>query len=147
MVALLDSLTIHSALSVKHTHIKEWMTLFKLQLTIKHKLINLIILTLNKLVPLILWEIVCVHDTVLCGLCLNRDDINALIHMKLSRLAVCKSVIIVYTVCDVTVLLGFENHAATCDSVHCARINLDEITLFNWDIAYELVPSALMNHV
>ena len=49
MVALLDSLSIHSALSVKHTHIKEWMTLLKLQLTIKLKLINLIILTLNKL--------------------------------------------------------------------------------------------------
>ena len=79
MVAFLDSLSIHSALSVKHTHIKEWMTLFKLQLTIKHKLINFIILTLNKLVPLILWEIVCVHDTVLCGLCRNGDDINTLI--------------------------------------------------------------------
>ena len=56
MIALLDSLSIHSALSVKHTHIKEWMTLFKLQLTIKHKLINLIILTLNKLVQM------CIRD-------------------------------------------------------------------------------------
>ncbi len=147
MVALLDSLFIHSALSVKHTHIKEWMTLFKLQFTIKHKLINLIILTLNKLVPLILWEIVCVHDTVLCGLCRNCDDINTLLNMKLSRLAVCESVIIVYTVCDVTVLLGFENNTATCDSVHSARVYLDEIAFFYWNVADELVPSALMNHV
>ena len=67
--------------------------------------------------------------------------------MKLSRLAVCESVIIVYTVCDVTVLLGFKNHAAACDCVHCARVDLDEITLFDRDIADELVPSALMNHV
>ena len=67
--------------------------------------------------------------------------------MKLSRLAVCESVIIVYTVCDVTVLLGFENHAAACDSVHRARVDLDEIALFDRDIADELVPPALMNHV
>ena len=67
--------------------------------------------------------------------------------MKLSRLAVCESVIIVYPVCDVTVLLGFKNHAAACDCVHCARVDLDEITLFDRDIADELVPSALMNHV
>ena len=147
MIALLDSLSIHSALSVKHTHIKEWMALLKLQLTIKHKLINFIILTLNKLVPLILWEIVCVHDTVLCGLCRDCDDINTLIYMQLSRLAVCESVIIVYTVCDVTVLLGFKDHAATCDSVHRTRVDLDEIALFDRDIADELTPPALMNHI
>ena len=123
------------------------MTLLKLHLPIKHELINFIILTLNKLVPLILWEIVCVHDTVLCELCRNSDDINALIHMKLSRLAVCESVIIVYTLCNVTTLLCFKNHAATCDGMHCARVNLDEIALFDRYIADELVPSALMNHI
>ena len=66
--------------------------------------------------------------------------------MKLSRLAVLQSVIIVHTVGNIAVLLCLQDQKPALDGVDGSRINLDKISLFHRNLADKFAPASLVDH-
>ena len=86
-------------------------------------------------------------DTVLCWGSRCIDDINGLLHMKLPLLAVRKTIIIIYAVCDVTVLLCLKKHDTCLYRVNSARHDGDKVPLVYRNLSDKLTPSSLVNHL
>ena len=67
--------------------------------------------------------------------------------MQFSWLSIGKSVVIVYTVSDITVLLCLKDHKTSLDRMYRTRIDLNEITFLYRDLTDKFFPSSLMDHV
>ena len=147
MITLLNHLTIHQAFPFNDAHIHERLILFDIYRFCHVQLPYRIVIAGNQFIHHILRQIIHIFHTVFCRRRRNRNYINTLLHMKLAGLAIGQSVIIINTIGNITVLLGFQNHQSTFDRVDCSGIDLNKVSLLNRNLTNQFSPLALFNHV
>ena len=136
VITLLYSVSIHCSTSRNYRHDKEWLVAhIQLCLSLNIQLVYCVILTAYKLTEFICLICLDTYNAVLNRLCRNCYNIYALLYVKISRLSIAQSVIIINSVCDVTVLLCLKKCNSTLDRVYCTRIYLNEIPLLNRDLS------------
>jgi len=82
-----------------------------------------------------------------CRLKRCHNCVNALFHMQLSRFSVGQSVIVIYTICNIAVLLCLQNHCTSFDCMQTSRIDLEKISFFHICHTDKFIPPSLTDHL
>ena len=138
---------IQKTIALDYADDQERIRLLKLSLPIHFHVEYLIILTLDEFLQFVGLRFPSLDHALGHRCCRHFDDIETLLYMKLTRFAVGKTVIIIDTIGNITVLLCLKNCNSTLDCMHGTRINLDEITFLYRDFTDQLTPASVVYHV
>ena len=146
MSALLYWSAVKTSLSIQNTDIYKWLIPIKLCCSIYSCLAYSIARAAYKLLGL------CTFNVKLFMLCHCRfkwclNNVNTLLYMKCSRLSILQTIIVIYTICNITVLLSLKNQSSTLNCMNTAWIDLEEITLLYRNLADKFFPALAADHL